>query len=176
MLCLFVTLTSIVYVDPIACTNILTFFYAHGRGHELPETFAWVHATLQHRAYLDGTLYYYGADTFLFFLSRLLKVAPIYEHIAPLFSERMLERVGKVGDALALAMRIIAACTVHVEDALGSDIRQLKGMQEVDGGWPTGWIYKYGSKDILIGNRGLTTAMAMKALELVERSSKRTAV
>ncbi len=159
------------YVDPVACTNVLSFFNAHGRGHELSQEFAWVHAILQHRAYLDGTLYYYGADTFLFFLSRLLEVSPsIYEHIAPLFSERVLERVGKVGDALALAMRIIAACTVHVEDALVSDIEQLKGMQEVDGGWPTGWIYKYGSKDILIGNRGLTTVLAMKALELVEKS------
>ncbi len=164
------------YVDPVVCTNVLTFFYVHGRGHELPETFAWVLAILQHRAYLDGTIYYYGADTFLFFLSRLLKGSPIHEHIAPLFSQRILERVGKVGDALALAMRIIAACTVHVEDALGSDIQQLKGMQEVDGGWPIGWICKYGSKDILIGNRGLTTALAMKALELVERSSKRAAV
>jgi hypothetical protein len=163
-------------IDPVVCTNVLTFFSVHGRGHELPETFAWVLAILQHRAYLDGTIYYYGADTFLFFLSRLLKGSPIHEHIVPLFSRRILERVGKVGDAPALAMRIIAACTVHVEDALGSDIQQLKGMQEVDGGWPSGWIYRYGSKDILIGNRGLTTALAMKALELVERSSKRAAV
>jgi hypothetical protein len=170
LLCLFSTLTSIVYVEPVVCTNILTFFYAHGRGHELSEGFAWVRAILQHRAYLDGTLYYYGADTFLFFLSRLLEVSPsIYEQIGPLFSERILERVGKGGDALALAMRIIAACTVHVEDALGSDIQQLKGMQEVDGGWPTGWIYKYGSIDILIGNRGLTTALALKAINLISQ-------
>ncbi|CAK9200997.1 unnamed protein product [Sphagnum troendelagicum] len=126
---------------------------------------------LQHRAYLDGTLYYYGADTFLFFLSHLLEVSPsIYEHIAPLFSKRILERVGEGGDALAVAMCIIAACMVHVEDALGSDIQQLKRMQEVDGGWPIGWIYKYGSKDILIGNCGLTTVLAMNALELVEKS------
>jgi hypothetical protein len=90
-----------------------------------------------------------------------------------LFAPTSSHSAGKVGDALALAMRIIAACTVHVEDALGSDIQQLKEMQEVDGGWPIGWIYKYGTKDIRIGNRGLTTALAMKALELVEKSKKK---
>ncbi len=159
------------YVNPIACMNVLSFFYAHGCGHELSQEFALVHAILQHRAYLDGTIYYYGADAFLFFLSRLLEVSPsIYEHIAPLFSKRILERVGEGGDALALAMHIIAACMVHVEDALGSDIQQLKRMQEVDGGWPIGWIDKYGNKDILMGNPGLTTILAMKALELVEKS------
>jgi hypothetical protein len=37
-------------------------------------------------------------------------------------------------------------------------------MQEIDGGWEIGWIYKYGSSGARIGSRGLSTAFAIAAL------------
>ena len=118
----------------------------HGRGHELPETLDWVYSVLQHRAYLDGMLYYYGADTFLFFLSRLLAVSPtVYARFAPLFAHRVLERFGAEGngpspvstpgapapavDAQALAMRIIAAATVGMCDV--ADYERLLATQQL---------------------------------------------
>lgn len=148
----------------------------HGRGHELPETLDWVYSVLQHRAYLDGTLYYHGADTFLFFLSRLLAVSPaVYARFAPLFAHRVLERFGAEPndagadggvDAQALAMRIIAAATVGMCDI--ADYERLLTLQQPDGSFPTGWVYKYGGSGLLIGNKGLTTALAVQAIKAVE--------
>jgi len=33
-----------------------------------------------------------------------------------------------------------------------------------DGSWEPGWMYRYGSTGVKIGNRGLTTALAVKAI------------
>jgi hypothetical protein len=38
-------------------------------------------------------------------------------------------------------------------------------MQGEDGGWGTGWVYRYGSSGIQIGNRGVTTALAINAIK-----------
>ncbi|KAI0677773.1 hypothetical protein C8Q78DRAFT_1066219 [Trametes maxima] len=151
--------------DPVACVNTLTFFSANGRGDELPETFGWVYHTLLHRAYTSGTLYYHGPDPFLYFLSRLCAVAPesLRTGLVALLKERIMEQFGAPGDALALSMRIFAAASVGLCDR--RDYDRLLVMQEDDGSWPTGWIYKYGASGILIGNRGLTTAMAVSAIQ-----------
>jgi hypothetical protein len=152
--------------DPIVCVNVLTLFHSNGRGDDLAATLDWVYDNLLHQAYRDGTLYYYGPDTFLFFLSRLMSVSPaVHERFAPLFSRRVLDRFGAEGDAQALAMRIIAASKVQFCDTV--DYQRLLDMQEMDGSWPVGWIYKYGGADILIGNKGLTTAFAVEAIEAV---------
>lgn len=52
-------------LDPVVCVNILTLFYSNGRGHELDDTLDWVYSVLENRAYLEGTRYYEGAETFL---------------------------------------------------------------------------------------------------------------
>jgi hypothetical protein len=121
---------------------------------------------LEHRAYLDGTRYYETAECFLFFSARLLhKVRddpPLHARLAQLLRERVLERAGCSGDALALAMRVIAGAEVGLR--MERDLAALLPMQCEDGGWGPGWIYKYGSSDIKIGNRGLTTALALNAI------------
>ncbi|KAH8119661.1 HAD-like protein [Phellopilus nigrolimitatus] len=153
--------------DPIVCVNVLTFFHMHGRGSELSLTLDWVYSVLQHRAYLDGTLYYVGGDAFLFFLSRLLSVSPtVYQRFAPLFARRCFERSGADGDALALAMRIIAGAAAGVRMYI--DHERLLRMQEEDGGFPLGWAYKYGGSGILLGNKGWTTALAVQACKAFE--------
>ncbi|KAI0328206.1 hypothetical protein GY45DRAFT_1019160 [Cubamyces sp. BRFM 1775] len=152
-------------IDPVVCVNVLTFFHANGRGDDLLETFNWVLHVLKNRAYVPaGTLYYYGPDPFLYFFSRLLSIAPsIRAKLADLFRERVSERFGAPGDALALSIRILAALSVGlISDS--RDYEHLLKMQEEDGSWPTGWIYKYGATGILVGNKGLTTAMAVTAI------------
>ncbi|KAF8432402.1 HAD-like protein [Boletus edulis BED1] len=150
-------------IDPIVCVNVLTFFYTNGRGSELRETFDWIYEVLKNRAYTKGTLYYYGPDTFLYFLSRFLSVS-IYarRRLGQLFAKRVAEHFGAEGDALALAVRIHAATVVDLCDT--RDYEQLGKMQDADGSWPMGWIYKYGAEDVLIGNKGLTTALAVSAM------------
>ncbi|KAG8217264.1 HAD-like protein [Butyriboletus roseoflavus] len=148
---------------PIVCVNVLTFFYSNGRGGELPETFDWVCEVLKNRAYMDGTTYYCGADTFLYFLSRLLSVS-IYarQQIGQLFTKRIAEHFGGEGDALALAMRIHAAAVVDLCDS--RDYERLRRMQEADGSWPLAWMLKYGASGVVLGNKGLTTAFAVSAM------------
>lgn len=152
--------------DPVVCVNVLTLFYANGRGDELPRTFAWVREVLINRGYTDGTRYYATPECFLFFMARLLeqiKGTKADLSLRPIFRERVQERIGSEGDALALAMRVLACASVGIRDEM--DLRTLLTLQQEDGGWEAGWMYKYGSSGINIGNRGLTTALAINAIE-----------
>jgi hypothetical protein len=151
--------------DPIVCVNVLTLFYSRGRGHELANTLEWVLGVLEHRAYLDGTRYYETAECFLFFSARLLHKVhdeAVHARLAQLLRERVLEREGCTEDALALAMRVIVGAAVGLR--LERDLAALLPLQYEDGGWGPSWIYKYGSSGIKIGNRGLTTALALNAI------------
>ena len=116
---------------------------------------------------MDGTLYYFGADTFLFFLARLLETdSSVNERFLKLFADRISERAGISGDSMALAMRVMAAA--HAGIFLAHDYEELLALQQTDGSWPLGWAYKYGGSGILIGNVGLSTAYAARAIKLVK--------
>jgi hypothetical protein len=153
-------------VDPVVCVNVLTLFYANGRGEELPRTFAWIREILINRGYTDGTRYYPTPECFLFFMARLLERIKGTEadlSLRPIFRERVQEMIGSEGDALALAMRILACASVGIRDEI--DLRTLLTLQQEDGGLEIGWICKYSYTGINIGNRGLTTALAINAIE-----------
>ncbi|KAI0029981.1 Haloacid dehalogenase-like hydrolase-domain-containing protein [Vararia minispora EC-137] len=155
--------------DPVVCVNVLTLFYSQGRGADLVQTLDYVHDVLLHRAYQDGTRYYVLAESFLFFTARLLQSTTdpdLHARLGPLLVERLQERVGASGDALALAMRVLACAVVGIRDVV--DARVLRMMQEEDGGWPVGWFCRNGKTGIKIGNRGYTTALAMNALIMAE--------
>ncbi|KAF8910343.1 Haloacid dehalogenase-like hydrolase-domain-containing protein [Mucidula mucida] len=152
--------------DPVVCVNILSLFYSHGRGGDLADTLQWVYGVLMNRAYLDGTRYYATAECFLFFLTRLLQKTgdtDLHSRLRPLLKERVAERIGVQGDALALAMRVLVCDYVGVRNEV--DFRALLDLQCDDGGWEIGWMYTYGSSGIKIGNRGLSTALAIQAIE-----------
>ncbi|KAG2342940.1 HAD-like protein [Suillus weaverae] len=157
--------------DPVVCVNALTLFYSYGRGHQLDRTLHWIREVLLHRAYLDGTRYYATPECFLYFLGRLLEISnDVYlaVYIKPLLIERIQERIGADGDALALSMRLRLCAYLGLRNDV--DLRTLLPLQCEDGGWEIGWIYKYGSSGISIGNRGLTTSVAVKAiLEMQQR-------
>jgi hypothetical protein len=147
---------------------VLTLFYKHGRGHELPGTLDWVEQVLINRAYISGTYYYVGADLFLFFLSRLLQNSPeVCQRLGRIFKDRMMERFGAEADSLSLAARIVAAMVVDLVD--DRDLETLLSMQREDGSWGDGWFYKYPSSGVLIRNDGLTTALAIQAIQQVQQ-------
>ena len=68
------------------------------------------------------------------------------------------------GDALALAMRIV--CCAEYDVDVSRDVQKLRELQEVDGGWSDGWLYKLPGTGLSFANRGLTTALAVKALKV----------
>jgi len=128
---------------------------------------------LKHRAYLDGTRYYETAECFLFFASQFLRAnadARVHEELAPLLRERILERAGVGGDALALSMRVLAGMVVGVR--LEREVAELLPLQCEDGGWGLSWAYRYGKSGIKIGNRGLTTALALNAIAALQSSAQ----
>jgi hypothetical protein len=119
---------------------------------------------------MDGTRYYVTGECFLF-LMRLLQQCgdmDLHARFKPILNERVAELVGTPGDAAALAMRVMLCEFLGVENE--SEIGVLLSLQCKDGGWEVGWIYRYGSSGTRIGNRGLVTALALKAIESVERT------
>ncbi|KAF5386224.1 hypothetical protein D9615_002237 [Tricholomella constricta] len=158
--------------DPVVCVNALSLFYTYGRGSELYKTLQWVQEVLRNRAYLEGTRYYETPECFLFFTTRLLASSgdqELHAMLKPLLKERVQERIGAEGDSLALAMRILVTDFVGIRNEV--DLRALLPLQSEDGGWEIGWMYKYGSSGIRIGNRGLTTALAIKAVDAMSAPS-----
>lgn len=159
--------------DPIVCVNTLSLFYTYGRGHELHKTLQWVHEVLLNRAYLGGTRYYETSECFLYFVSRLLARSSdfaLHAMLKSLLRDRVQERISADGDALALAMRILVCDFVGIQNDV--DLRTLLTFQCEDGGWEIGYMYRYGSSRIRIGNRGLTTALAVKAVECMWQSTQ----
>ena len=70
-------------------------------------------------------------------------------------------------DSLALAMRILACQLLGVRpEGFDMDVARLKEMQCEDGSWPLGWVCRYGRTKARIGNRGVVTAFAVKAIEM----------
>ncbi|KAG6855389.1 hypothetical protein H0H87_003769, partial [Tephrocybe sp. NHM501043] len=159
-----------VRIDAGVATNTLALFYAWERGKDLAQTFQWVHDILRDRTYVANGTKYYEADFFLWLLTRLLRLSNDHElhaTIGSLLKERIQERFGLEGDALALAQRIIVADFFGIRDEV--DFRALLPLQKEDGGWGVGWMYRFGM-GIRIGNEGLTTALAVKAIELMRAS------
>jgi hypothetical protein len=154
-------------VDPVVCANVLTLFHSNGRGEELEKTLEYVLQVLENEeGFKDGTRYYASAECFLAALTRLLmktKDNKLRSALMPRLKQSAEARRDLEVDAMTLALRVMVCNFVGVKNE--SAVDKLLSLQCEDGGWELGWIYKYGSSGLLIGNRGLTTAYAIKAIQ-----------
>lgn len=153
-------------VDAVIALNVLTLFYRYGRGHELPDAMEWIYNILLHRAYINGTRYYANAEWFLYYLTRLLRVSndpTLKERFEPPLRTRVAERVGVAGDAYCLGMRVLACNYLGIDNH--PDCQKLADMQLEDGGWEASCMYFFPGANREVGNRGASTAFAVKALE-----------
>ncbi|KFA54738.1 hypothetical protein S40293_00763 [Stachybotrys chartarum IBT 40293] len=156
-------------VDPIVSANVLACFYSFGRGHEFERTLRLVRSVLLDRSYMEGTRYYPTVDCCLGFIARLLRSSSnphLHETLGPLLESRLRERLGHGGSAMDLAMRIIACSQMGI--ACQGERGTLLQLQCADGSWEPGWMYRYGSTGVKVGNRAVTTAMAVAALSCQE--------
>ncbi|KAL2826538.1 HAD-like protein [Aspergillus pseudoustus] len=154
-------------IDAVISLNVLVAFTLYNRTYELPETLAWITSILLTRAYIGGTRYYPNAEWFLYYVTRLLAAseghdAALDERLFAPLRVRVAERVGAPGDAFALGMRIAACEYVGVECAV--DREALAAMQMEDGGWPASCMYLFPGAARDVGNRGASTAFAVRAL------------
>lgn len=125
-------------------------------------------SVLVNRGYLDGTRYYKNPEAFLYFFSRFFALADAdtRRQYSAVLVDRLTERIGSPGDSLELAMRVIACGSMGIRDDI--DLERLLERQGLDGGWEDGWFYRYGMTGIFIGNKGLTTAFAMNAIQITQ--------
>lgn len=159
-------------VDEVVGVNALVLAYQLGRAAELRATEAHVTRFVLDERHLTGTRYYPSADTFAFFLGRLVTAFPeaCPALHAPL--RRMIAaRAGTSHHPLDLAQRVI------VGRALGApvarDEEQLHHLQRPDGSWPADGLFRYGRRAIYFGSPALSTAFAVRALFHDEREPSR---
>lgn len=148
-------------------------FHAEGRAHQTTQTLAQMCDIARTRAYELATQYYLSPDWFFYHLSELCAVAagPELGELRGLLRQRLLERFGsrEHSDPWSVAMRIVAAQNLGLleEGAVFKDAETLRAAQQSDGSWSKcPWIYRYGH-GVLIGNAGLVTAVAIRALKAV---------
>jgi hypothetical protein len=146
--------------------NVIRVFYHYDRGEDIQNELQHVRNILFYRGYVNGAAHYLLAESFLFFLARLVEANPDKTEIQSLRAtliDRLRERVGRHDDSFAVAARVLACQSMGVW--AGSDISYLREFQQPDGGWEIGWICRYGRSKKKIGSRGVVTAFAIKALE-----------
>ncbi|KAI0883876.1 HAD-like domain-containing protein [Annulohypoxylon maeteangense] len=157
--------------SPEVCCNILRVFYRFGYKQGIDprtkKTQEWVIRCLRNRSYVNGTRYYSTPEVFLYLVTRLY-VECNQEALRKdlgYIKEALLERINLPTNALALALRISACQSIGIDKlCYKNDLQILKSLQEEDGGWPAGHIYRFGKIGACIGNRGLTTALAVKII------------
>ncbi|THU99223.1 HAD-like protein [Dendrothele bispora CBS 962.96] len=155
-------------IDPVVCCNVLTLFYRNGRGHELGKTLEWIETVLIHSACSYGSLYYASEDQFLFFLSRLLQSSTrVYQRLGHIFAQSVANRFGTEADPLGLAMRIYAGAVVGLVASV--DLERLLTMQHEDGSWKGGVYYRFPTASQVACNDGMTTALAIQAIESAKK-------
>ncbi|KAJ4304591.1 hypothetical protein N0V90_000117 [Kalmusia sp. IMI 367209] len=156
-------------IDICVLTNVARVFYKNGRGADIQNELAYIHGALVARDYTEGTRHYITAETFFFFLSQLIAANPNATEVQDLrepLQSALLTRVGvydKMVDSLCVAMRVLACQSLGLNPE--PDMSRLKAFQGEDGSWPLGWVCRYGKTKERLGNRGVVTAFAVKALE-----------
>ncbi|GME58528.1 putative had-like protein [Neofusicoccum parvum] len=160
--------------DPTVCINVVRLYYTFGRGSEpgLQPTKDWIQDVLFFRGYLNGTRYYHSPDVYLYFFARLLVEnanSDIFRNTAALLRERLSERINSAADSMGLAMRVLACHYMGIRNEL--DLQRLLTMQQEDGSFEIGWLCQYGKTQMKLGNRALTTALAVSAVEALTGSA-----
>ena len=154
---------------PFIMVNAVRVLYRYGRGADVQPELEHIRRILLNRGHIDGSEHYLASETFLYFLSCLIDDNPTASEIQSLRQptvEALRDRVNRPGDSFVIASRVLACQELNVSTQ--SDIQRLKELQECDGGWEMGWISRFGRSKKMIGNRGIPTAWAIKALDYQE--------
>lgn len=151
-------------VDAVVVANVVYLARLLGREEELKQSETFIIDWLESGAYLNGTRYYFSPDAFVYFMSRLLEFKDLKTQLAPTLSQALASRIGSTSTPIDLAMRVIAAHRLGIENK--QDLIVLKRLQMQDGGWPADALYKQGSDEVYYMNRSVPTALARAALEM----------
>ncbi|OBT82196.1 hypothetical protein VE02_09633 [Pseudogymnoascus sp. 03VT05] len=147
--------------------GIMQTYFCDDRPRTAPETADWVVQCLKNRACLYGNRVYSTPETFLYFTARLYLECGegTLKKRLETIKEALLKRINAPTNPLALALRISACKLVGLDPLVyQQDLEKLMSLQEEDGGFPAGHFCCFGRTGARIGNRGLTTALAIKII------------
>lgn len=165
------------HIDLVTCINVLYLARMLGRADEVQPTELYVRWFFLNEHYQQGTRYHLTAETFLYFLGRLICHFPnTYVSLRQNLGQAVLARVGTSRQPIDLAQRIILARWLGLPDY--TERAQLQRLQQSDGTWPADSILliqpesKYGTgaaagvhaDPLLLGSTALSTAFAYRAL------------
>lgn len=159
---------------PEVCCNILRVFHKCGLGSDprTKKTEDYIVNCLNNNACLNGNRYYSTPESFLYFVARLsaeTRSESLRKRLNAV-KARLQERLNVPTNPLALALRLFACQSVHIDSQLyRKDLETLMSLQDEDGGWPAGHFSCIGRTGARIGNRGLTTALVVRILQQEKR-------
>lgn len=155
---------------PEVCCNILRVFHKFGFGSDpgTKKTEDYIVNCLHNNACIHGNRHYSTPESFLYFVARLYaetRCESLREKLNAIKAQ-LQERLNVPTNPLALALRLFACQSVDMDSQLyRKDLETLRSLQNEDGGWPAGHFCCIGRTGARIGNRGLTTALAVRILQ-----------
>ncbi|MCJ1423296.1 hypothetical protein MMC29_001178 [Sticta canariensis] len=161
---------------PEVCCNILRVFHKFGFGSDprTKKTEDYIVNCLNNNACLNGNRHYSTPEAFLYFVARLYAETRSESLRKRLKAIRiqLQERINVPTNPLALALRLFACQSVDIDSQLyRKDLETFMSLQDEDGGWPAGHFCCFGRTGARVGNRGLTTALAIRVLQQEKRDS-----
>jgi hypothetical protein len=152
-------------IDHVVVANILYFAYLLGREKEIIQSENWIYNTLQTSEYLNGSRYYNSPDAFLFAINRIANKFPMFKkRFKKSLYESINNRIKKAEHPLDIAMTIIVAKSFDINTK--SYKNKLINLQNSNGSWPADALFRFGSVEKYFGSQALSTAYAIRALEL----------
>lgn len=151
-------------VDPIPCANALYLAYLLGREDEARPTEEYLIRVIREQgsATPKDFYYYLSPDVLLYWASRLLRFDRFRARHGQVIEETLRARIGSSDNALDLALRVITADSLRIDDT--QERIALRRAQRPDGSWPIFPIYKLGRSNVYVGSEALVTALALRAL------------
>lgn len=151
-------------IDPIVCANVVFLALQLGRGDEVRETLAHIERVLIEESYLEGSRYYHSADTFLYFLGRVVRHFPeTRERLLEPLQDAVRKRLGVPSEhTIDVAQRALLCAWLEIDDE--GTLENLVDMREGDGCWPNDALFRYGRKKVYFGSRIVATAFAVRAI------------
>jgi hypothetical protein len=153
-------------IDHVVIANVLYLANLLKRSDECKKSEEFIIKQIKSEEYLKGSRYYHSPESFLFFVSKLMRFSEVKEKIENELRNQVVMRMGKTQYPLDLAMRIICAKLLGIKSE--GERKILLEIQEENGAWPFDSLYKEGSNPKFYGNKSIPTVLAMKALAMEE--------
>lgn len=155
-------------VDWVTNTNILYFFY-HNKKKSIPEVENYLRSIITEKKFTRGSLYYHSPYSFLYFFTRLYRDgnAGNFDSVIPLIEKFLLEK--KVRNRWSSKLNYIFATIGLINcnydgPILRKSINKVLELQNHDGSWPIGSIFRHRTIKRYYGSTVFSTALAIELL------------